>query len=170
MKATATDIRQYFESLLQTRPWKARLGVGSFLTLEFGRRIKNHGHVQGEWHLWIYLSSWVLLHGGRQLADSDSDRRVISVSIRRLENVPLNDVQFDHKSFKTTFVFDDFRLVVSPAHYLDDADKQDHYWLLFMPNSEVLKVGPGGFQVERSEALGALEPGPVVASGRKFRD
>jgi len=170
MKATATDIRQYFESLLQTRPWKARLGVGSFLTFEFGRRIKNHGHVHGEWHLWIYLSSWALLHGDRQLADSDSDRRVISVSIRRLEDVPLSNVQFDHKSFRTTFVFDDFRLVVSPPDYLDGTDKRDHYWLLFMPNSEVLTVGPVGFQVERSEAPGATEPAPVVATGRKFRD
>jgi len=169
MKATATDIRQHFEPLPQTRPWKGRLGMGSFLTFEFGRRIKNNGHVQGEWHLWIYLSSWVLLHGDRQLADSDSDRRVISVSIRRLEDVPLSDVQFDHKSFKTTFVFDDFRLVVSPAD-LDDADKRDHYWLLFMPNNEVLTAGPGGFHVERSEAPGASEPASVVATGRKFRD
>src|ERR1700691_2038234 len=107
MKATATDIRQYFESLLQTRPWKPRLGVGSFLTFEFGRRIKNHGHVYGEWHLWIYLSSWVLLHGDRQLADSDSDRRVISVSIRRLEEAALTDVLFEPRQLKTTFVFDD---------------------------------------------------------------
>jgi len=125
--------------------------VGSFLTFEFGRRIKDHGHVRGEWHLWIYQSNWVLLHGNRRLSDSDSDRRVISASIRRLEDTTLSDVHLEPKQSKTTFAFDDFHLVVSPADYLDDADKRDHYWLLFMPQNEVLTVGPGGIQVEPSE-------------------
>jgi hypothetical protein len=151
MKTAADEVRQYFGSLFRTRPWKARLGVGSFLTLEFGRRIKNHGHVRGEWHLWIYQSNWVLLHGNRELSNSDSDRRVMSASIRRLEEFPLSDVQVEPGRLKTTFLFDDFRLVVSPADYLDEADQRDHYWLLFMPNHEVLTVGPGGIQVEHSE-------------------
>lgn len=152
MKNVATEVRQYFQSFLHTRPWKARLGVGSFLTFEFGRRIKDHGHVRGEWHLWVYQSSWVLHHEHRKLSDSDSDRRVISASIRRLEDVALSDVQFEREQSRTTFVFDDFRLAVSPANYLDDPDKRDHYWLLFMPNNEVLTTGPGGVQVERSES------------------
>jgi hypothetical protein len=168
MKAAATDIRQYLRPLLRTRPWKARLGVGSFLTFEFGRGIRNNGHVQGEWHLWIYLSNWALLHGDRQLADSNSDRRVISVSIRRLEEAPLSDVLFEPQDLKTTFVFGDFRLVVSPADHLDDTDKHDHYWLFFMPNGEVLTVGPDGLSVERSETPHVPEPVPVT--GRKFRD
>src|ERR1700720_1592686 len=170
MKAALNDIRQYFGPLLHTRPWKARLGVGSFVTFEFGRRIRDHGHVHGEWHLWLYQSNWVLFHGDRRLADSDSDRHVISVSIRRLEEVTLSDVLFQPQDLKTTFVFDDFRLVVSPADYLEDADKRDHYWLLFMPNNEVLTVGPGGIQVERSETPRVPQPAPVVATGRKFRD
>jgi hypothetical protein len=151
MKAATPDVRQYFEPLVHARPWKARLGYGSFLTFEFGRRVKKNGFVHGEWHLWIYLSNWVLFHGRRKLADSDSDRRVISVSVRRLEGVPLSGVQFDAKQSKTTFVFDDFRLVVSPADYLDDTDKRDHYWLLFTPNNDVLTVGPSGVHVEQSE-------------------
>ena len=151
MKA-ATDIREYFGPLVHARPWRAKLGYGSFLTLEFGRRVKKNGFVHGEWHLWIYLSNWALYHGRRKLADTDSDRRVISVAVRRLQDVPLSDVQFDAKHSKATFVFDDFRLVVSPADYLDDTDKRDHYWLLFMPNNEVLTVGPSGIHVERSEA------------------
>ena len=147
----ATDIRRYFGPLLHTQPWKAKLGHGSFLTFEFGRRVRDRGHVHGEWHLWIYQSNWVLLHGDRELANSDSDRRVISVSIRRLEEVQLSDVRFEPGQAKSTFVFDDFRLIVSPADYLDDADDRDSYWLLFMPNNEVLSVGPGGVQVERSD-------------------
>jgi len=151
MKAAAPNIRAYFEPMLGTRPWKAKLGVGSFLTLDFGRRVKDHGHMHGEWHLWIYLSNWALLHGNRRLADSDSDRNVISVSVKRLEETSLTDLHFERERLKTTFVFGDFRLVVSPADYLDDVDERDYYWLLYMPSKEVLRVGPSGIQVERSE-------------------
>jgi hypothetical protein len=151
MKAATTEVRQYFGAVVNTRPWKAKLGHGSFLTFEFGRRVKKHGFFHGEWHLWIYLSNWALYHGKRKLADTDSDRRIISVSVRRLEDVPLTDVQFDAKHSRTTFIFDDFRLVVSPADYLDDADQRDHYWLFFMPDNEVLTIGPSGILVERSD-------------------
>ena len=152
MKSTEINIRHYFEPLLQTRAWKAKLGHGSFVTFEFGRRVKVNGHFHGEWHLWIYLAQWALLHGNRKLASSDSDRTVISVAIQRLEKVPLTEVRFAPEQATSTFVFDDFRLVVSPADYLEDADDRDVYWMLFMPNREVLSVGPGGVQVERSDA------------------
>jgi len=151
MKTVGDNINQYFEPLLHSRPRKAKVGHGSFLTFEFGRRVKEHGHVHGEWHLWIYQSTWELLHGNRQLANSDSERRVISVSVRRLEDVPLKAVSFEAEHGKSTFVFGDFRLVVLPADYLDDANERDDYWLLFMPNKEVLSLGPSGVQVERSD-------------------
>ncbi|HXZ32254.1 MAG TPA: hypothetical protein VEH30_08230 [Terriglobales bacterium] len=151
MKATAIDIRQYFSPLLHVRPWRAKLGYGSFLTFEFGPRVKVNGHVHGEWHLWIYLSQWSLLRGNRKLADSDSDRRVIAASVRRLQGVPLSEVLFEQEHEKTTFVFDDFRLVVSPADYLDGTDDRDHYWLLYMPNHQVLTAGPAGIRVGPSD-------------------
>jgi hypothetical protein len=142
-----TDIRHYFKPVLGLPAWRVKLGVGSFVTFEFGRRKKVDGHIHGEWHLWIYLSNWALLHGERQLVDSDSDRRVISVALRRLEGVALTDVQLDPRDFRTTFVFGNFGLVVSAADYLDDPDKRDHYWLFFMPG-EVLRVGPAGVSIE----------------------
>ena len=151
MKTTAIDVRQYFEPVMGTRPWRVKLGVGSFLTFEFGHRVKDHGHLHGTFHLWVYQSKWALFHADRQFVDSDSDRRVIAPAVRRLEDIPLTDVDFTPHNGKTTFVFDDFRLVVSPADYLDDPDERDHYWLFFMSNKEVLAVGPGGVRVEPSE-------------------
>jgi len=151
MEATAIDIRQYFAPLLNVQPWKAKLGYGSFLTFEFGRRVKENGFFHGEWHLWIYLAEWTLFHGTRKLADSDSDRHVISVSVRRLEDVPLSEVSFEPEHGKSTFVFGDFRLVVSPADYVDDGDDRDDYWLLYMPNHQLLTAGPAGIQVVRSD-------------------
>jgi hypothetical protein len=143
------DIRDYFKPVLGSRPWRVKLGVGSFLTFEFGPKIRADGHLRGKWHLWIYLSNWVLWHGKRQLADSDSDRKVIAVATKRLQNAALGDVRLDSRDLKTTFVFEDFKLVVSAADYLDDADRRDDYWLFYMPG-EVLQVGPAGVSVERA--------------------
>ena len=128
------------------------MGVGSFLTFQFGPRIKTDGHVYGRWHLWIYLSNWKLFRGERQLVDSDADRKLITVSTRRLEGEALTEIDFNARTRKTTFSFGDFRLVVSPAEYLDNPDERDHYWIFFMPDNEVLAVGPDGIQVEREIA------------------
>jgi len=152
MKAAAVDIRQYFQSVIGTRPWRVKAGVGSFLTFEFGPRIKAYGHLHGQWHLWIYLSNWTLSHRDRQLVDSDADRKLITISTRRLEEETLSAVNFDHRTKETTFFFNDFRLVVSPADYLEDVDDRDDYWIFFMPNNEVLAVGPSGIHFKSGNA------------------
>jgi hypothetical protein len=149
MKAAAVDIRQYFQPVLGTPPWRVKLGVGSFLTFEFGPRTKTDGHVHGRWHLWIYLSNWKLFRGERQLVDSDADRKLITISTRRLEGEPLTNVDSNARTRKTTLSFGDFRLVVSPADYLDRPDERDYYWIFFMPDNEVLAVGPAGMRVEQ---------------------
>jgi len=161
MKAVAVDIRQYFQPVFGTPPWRVKPGVGSFLTFEFGPRIKTGGHLHGRWHLWIYLSNWKLLRGERQLVDSDADRKLITISTRRLEGESLTDIDFNARTRRTTFSFGDFRLVVSPADYLDSPDERDHYWIFFMPDNEVLAVGPAGMRVEQGDA-----PHPFV-DGKK---
>lgn len=150
-RTVAPDIREYFKPIVGQRPWRARLGVGSFLTFEFGRKVKEDHHLRGEWHLWIYEAKWSLLHGGRKLADSDSRQEAIEVAVRRLEFFELRKVKFDPQSSITEFTFGHFRLIVSPADYLPDPDERDEYWLLFMPNNEVLTVGPGGTDIGPSD-------------------
>jgi hypothetical protein len=157
MKDAVVDIRQYFQPVFRTPPWKVKLGVGSFLTFEFGPRVRAHGHVRGQWHLWIYLSNWKLLRGNRQLVDSDADRNLITVATRRLEEKALTNLDFNADTRETTFSFDDFRLVVSPADYLDHPDDRDNYWMFFMPKNEVLTVGPAGIRVEQGDA-----PRPLI--------
>jgi hypothetical protein len=152
-RTVAPDIRESFKPIVGQRPWRARLGVGSFLTLEFGRKVKEDHHIRGEWHLWIYQAHWSLLHDGRKLADSNSRRDAIDVAVRRLEFSELKKIKFDPRSSVTEFSFGQFRLIVSPADYLPDADDQDEYWLLFMPHNEVLTVGPGGIETGPSDSV-----------------
>lgn len=148
MKTTAIDLRQYFRPIVGTSPWRVKLGVGSFLTFEFGPRVRANHHIHGKWHLWIYQSCWELLHRDRSLVDSDTDRKVLETAARRLEGISLTGIKFQDRSRKTTFVFDDFQLVVSPADYLGNPDERDYFWMFFMPDSEVLTVGPGGVRLE----------------------
>ncbi|SRR5579872_1100973 len=152
METVALDIHRYFDPVLGTRPWRAKPGVGSFLTFEFGKRIKAQGHYHGSWHLWIYLANWNLFHGDRKLVDSDSDRTLMKASIRRLEDEVFREITLNGRRRQTIFYFGNFRLEVKPADYLKDADHRDKYWLFFMPNNEVLSAGPSGFRIEREKA------------------
>jgi hypothetical protein len=157
MKAATVDIRQYFQPVIGTLPWRVKPGVGSFLTFDFGRRTKDQGHLRGQWHLWIYLSNWRLFHGDRQLVDSDTDRKRITISTRRLELETLSAVDYDRRTRETTFFFNDFRLVVSPADYLENVDDRDDYWIFFMPNNEVLAAGPSGVHLERGARRSSVD-------------
>jgi hypothetical protein len=108
MKAAAIDIYQYFQPVLGVQPWRVKLGVSSFLTFEFGPRIKEHGHLHGQWHLWVYLANWALFHGERQLVDCDADRKLIAISARRLEKTSLTDIDFDSGTRKKHFFLQRF--------------------------------------------------------------
>ena len=151
MGTVAVDIRQCFGPVIGQRPWRARIGVGSFLTFDFGPKVKVDRHLRGSWHLWIYMSNWVLGHEDRRVVDSDSHRAAISAAVRRLEADSFDGIQFDPKTHTPVFTFGDFRLTVTPADYLDNPDEAGEYWLLFMPDNLVLTSGPGGVDVRPSD-------------------
>lgn len=155
MKTQGNDICAQFAKLKGQHPWRARLGHGSFLTFDFGPRVVKDGHVYGTWHLWVYLSNWVLTHNGQQLATSDSNRHQIALAVRRLENVPFTGIELDSKRPNTVFHFDHFRLSVSPADYVENPDRRDEYWLFFMPGDKVITASPGGIELRPSDIDGA---------------
>src|SRR5271156_2993938 len=164
MNVAASKVRQYFEPVFKARPLRVKPGVGSFLTFEFGPRSKVHGHFQARWRLWIYLSNWTLFRGDHRLLDSDADRRRITTIAHRLEEeASLTDVNFDPRTRKTTFLFNDFRLVVSPADYLEDVDERDDYWIFFMTDNKAVALGPSGIQVEQ------VDTGHSSADGKKHK-
>ena len=151
MGTVAVDIRQCFGPVIGQRPWRARIGVGSFLTFDFGPKVKVDGLLRGSWHLWIYMSNWVLVHEDRRVVDSDSHRAAISAAVKRLEAETFEGVQLDPKTHTTVFTFGDFRLTVAPIEFVGNADEADEYWLFFMPDNLVLTSGPGGVEVRPSD-------------------
>lgn len=151
MGTVAVDIRQCFRPIIGQRPWRARVGVGSFLTFDFGPKVSVDGHQAGTWHLWIYMSNWVLMRGDLKLVDSDSHRPAISAAVRRLEAEIFDDIQFDTNTRFTVFSFGDFRLTVTPADYVDNPEEAGESWMFFMPDHLVLTSGQGGLQIGPSD-------------------
>lgn len=150
MGTVTVDLRQCFGPIIGQRPWRARAGVGSFLTFDFGPKISVDGHQRGSWHLWIYMSNWVLMHGALKLVDSDSLRSAISAAVRRLEAETFDGIEVNAETHATVFTLGNFRLTVTPADYLDNPNEASESWLFFMPDHLVLLSGPGGVEVRPS--------------------
>jgi hypothetical protein len=151
MKASS-DVRSFFSPLLGQRPWRVRVGWGSFVTFDFGPRVRDNGHQRGAWHLWVRDCEWSVETADRVAFHSESPRHVMEVGARRLEKEPLLGVSFDAGSETTIFKFGDrLRLVCRP--YSEEQEADDVSWLLFMPENRVLAARPKQLpHVERSDA------------------
>ena len=144
MRLTRSAALRCFGPVLGKRPWRASLGFGSFLTFEFGQRVRHGRFWHGTWHLWIYMASWRLEGPHGLLATSDSPRELIRRVVPRLAAHPLTAVEIKPGARYTTFEFGRrFVLKVAPfsAEEETNTDPAD-YWLFFMPRHMVLAVRP----------------------------
>jgi hypothetical protein len=132
------NIHEHLKPILGMRPWRARLGWGSFLSFDFGEKVRRDNHLFGAWRLWIQYCDWQLAKGERIIVDSESARHLMQNAVRNLEKYPLSDVETQPDSDKTVFLFGtDLRLVCTPY---SDQDPDEDIWTLFSPGS-VLNVG-----------------------------
>jgi hypothetical protein len=135
--------------------WGAKLGHGSFLTIEFGKALMPNpetGAIHGEWHLWIYMCSWRIEKNGCFLVGCEDKRSKIGKVIEQINGnclisfnvlVPSLDaiLQFENKITLNLFS------IIS-----EDNDGGGQHWMLFMPNKNILVAGPGSrWTVERTE-------------------
>lgn len=157
MRRLKEQVEDLFEPLLGRKSWGARIGYGSFVTIEFGERRLFHHRYHGEWHLWLYLCDWELFSGNRQLAHSESKKHIMQVAIDNLNNAELRKVSFEPQSMVTKLAFGhDLRLLCQP--YPDAASDED-CWILFMPGEQVVSLQKAG--LVRESRNRALEKLPV---------
>ncbi len=134
-----TRIQELINPLIGQKAWNVSLGVGSFLTFEFGEKVKktDERYAHGEWHLWIQFCEWILKEDKAVLAENESPRSEIRKMIPRLEGLRI--LSFKVNSFAETSI--DFenefslQLKVSPFE-----EKGEDLWWLFMPDENVLKL------------------------------
>ncbi len=135
------QVKVKIEALLGKSAWQVSLGVGSFITFEFGAVIANEKIPQrphGEWHLWITHCAWCLQEGETFVAGSEDPRSELQQAVKRLMNRELRTVELT-PIWETKFVFsDDVVLHLLPVH-----SSEYEHWMLYTPDGNVLCVGPG---------------------------
>jgi hypothetical protein len=145
MTVTESDLREIENKaslLLGQKAWGAELGVGSFVTIEFGSRrpaTEASERPHGEWHLWVYCCAWRLETEDEVVAASEDPRQKLQAAVQRLNNRVLQAVKVERPALETTFTFDDeLTLRLFPIF-----SKDFEHWMLYDPNGFVLTVGPG---------------------------
>ena len=133
-------IRSMLGRLEGKRVWGASLGYGSFVTLEFGARVKTlGGHIRGEWHLWIYCCAWRIEKAGKVMAASEDDRSLLRKTVAILNRKKLTSAEVAQLMSDAIFTFEGDLTLKTFGIYSRDAE----HWMLFTPGGKVLTIGPG---------------------------
>jgi hypothetical protein len=150
------QIEALFQPLIGQSPWRASVGWGSFVTLEFGPKRLYNRHYHGDWHLWLYQCEWSLNSNGRCLADSESKKKLMGLAINNLTGAKLTDVSFDQRQTITEFVFQN-NLHLRCKPYADAAPDED-CWLLFTPDRQVSSLRKSGLKHEPMDGVSTAPP------------
>lgn len=131
----------------------AAIGVGSFITVDFGgTRQTSVGDLLGEFHLWVYGSAWSLSQDSVVRATCDDERSVMQSAVLVLEGSRVTSVTFRADAVQLCLEFDgSVLLTVAPS---DDPDME--HWMLFLPDGFVIVAGPG----DKVRLARADEPDP----------
>lgn len=131
--------------------WSVWKGIGSFLTLNFGKphlRIREpiaahpgaskyvreslerrNAIVKGDWRLWIYCCDWEVRNKGRLIGRSSSSDKRIEQTARFLNGEKLVHFTLLPKGVRCVFEFD-LRTVLETKPF----SKNHEQWLLFEPD------------------------------------
>jgi hypothetical protein len=126
-------------TLIRQRPWRLKLGVGSFVTIEFGKPEANPSGLvrHGEWHLWLYMCNWKLKRTGKALADSQGDRTSIESVFQNLELGSVKEVRIPRSSVDLQIEFDSGVNLWTTSTSKRDKVEQ---WMLFTPERKCLSA------------------------------
>ena len=143
-----------FTQVLGLPVWAPAVGVGSFLTIEFGdARINSVGVPQGEFHLWVFGAGWEILEGMRTLASSSDDHAAMVAGARVLDGSSMQGFVFDRERMTLNLQFDPYELAITP---LGDPEMEE--WSLYLDDGTVITAGPGEIVTRDSASFSQLLP------------
>jgi hypothetical protein len=146
------QIKAHIHPIIGQKAWGVSVGVGSFITLEFGDPIQSTelSRSHGEWHLWIYYCAWRLEKGNSVLAGSEDPRPKLEQTVKCMEGLTLNSVEILPPALETIVRFSEqIVLRLFPIY----SEEYEH-WMLYTPNGNVLCIGPGSnWSYESSSAI-----------------
>jgi hypothetical protein len=120
--------------------WDPAVGVGSFLTIEFGGvRASSAGTPRGDFSLWIYGAQWAIQQNGIAVGDSTKDRDVMANAAERLSEQRVERFDVDPATLSLSLRLSEG--LVLAAQPLGDPEMEE--WLLYLDDGGVLTAGPG---------------------------
>jgi len=132
--------------------WGTALGVGSFLTVEFGQprpaagaspdqqgRQARQANPHGEYHLWVYCSAWRIESPQEIIASSEDPREQLASAVRHLDGKVLTRITIERPSLSATFDFEDGTVLRTFAIF----SKEYEHWMFYLPDGRVFTAGPG---------------------------
>jgi len=132
--------------LIGQAPWGVRLGVGSFLTMEFGRPETNVGDrtTHGEFHLWFYMCSWRIEMGERIIAGSEDERPAIEAVLKNLVLSSVEKIELVGPSLDLAIQFGPATRVLT---FSTSSARNQEQWMLLTPDGNCLTVyGDGSYE------------------------
>lgn len=134
--ANNEDILKYWQQVVHQPAWGVKLGVGSFLTIEFGKKPAPSSH--GVWHFWVYGCAWRLEIDQNLRCGSQDSREWMAQEISKLEGEILQTVLIDPLSLDLKLQFTNQKTLTLFSVSAEDME----HWLLYMPDNIVLVAGP----------------------------
>ena len=122
--------------------WAATLGVGSFLTVEFGAEVPSRrasGRRHGEFHLWLYCSAWRIERPGEVIASSEDPREELTKRVQILDGQVLSAIRIERPSLSCTVSFADGTQLRTFSIFTTGYE----HWMFYLPDSRVFTARPG---------------------------
>lgn len=141
-EADIYEIKAKMAPLIGQKAWGVSLGVGSFITLEFGQPIppnEKYKKTHGEWHLWVYMCAWRLEKNNKFIAGSGADRSELEKVVQMMEGMSIDSIEILPVAGDTIIYFEE-ELVL---HIFSAYSSEDELWMLFAPDGNVLCIDPG---------------------------
>jgi hypothetical protein len=137
------EVRAKMEGVLGLKAWNVSLGIGSYVTMDFGEpvevRISSKLTItRGQWHLWVQYSPWRIEARNKVIAGSDDPREKLERAVKYFEGLALQSIVLTPPAPDVAFVFeDDVVLKLFPFNFTGEFED----WYLYTPDGHVLVLG-----------------------------
>jgi len=126
---------KWIDELVGLTSWGAKIGIGTFLTLELGEKyLTKRKHPRGEWSIWVAGVPWRIVSGGLSVVDWEC-QSLNTEQVKILNGKVLESILFEKQLSHITFKFSD-EIVLEVAIEIPDDDselvlmsKEDTYFL-----------------------------------------
>jgi hypothetical protein len=142
--STTNNLEKFYKishEIVGRQAWGVKAGMGSFLTMEFGSRIKKpDADERGEWHFWVYCCSWRIEQNEHIVLGCEDSKVKIEAFLHKFEKSTLESFEVTLPGLDAILKFDTGLTLKLFTINTEDEDQ----WMLFTPNDKVLVVGPSG--------------------------